>query len=86
MRCFAQDQQRRFHTTEHSTTLKETYDPKKRVMEQFKYLDQNWVICMDLQMVNFLLGQESGYTKFPCFLFLWESRAQDQHYVRKGQN
>ena len=41
---------------------------------------------MDLQMVNFLLGQQSGYTKFPRFLFLWESRSQDQHYAKKGQN
>ena len=52
-------------------------------MEQIKCLDYNWAICMSLQMVNFLLGQQSGYTKFPRFLFLWESRSQDQHYAKK---
>jgi len=34
-------------------------------------------------MVNFLLGQQSGFTKFPCFLCLWDSRARDQHWERK---
>ena len=34
-------------------------------------------------MVNFLLGQQGGYTKFPCFLCLWDSRARDKHWVQK---
>ncbi|GFV51081.1 uncharacterized protein TNCV_4743581 [Trichonephila clavipes] len=29
-------------------------------------------------MVNFLLGQQGGYTKFPCFMCLWDSR--DKHH------
>ena len=28
----------------------------------------------DLKMVNFLLGQQSGFTKYPCFLCMWDSR------------
>jgi hypothetical protein len=34
-------------------------------------------------MVNFLLGQQSGYTKYPCFICLWDSRADDQHWEKK---
>ena len=34
-------------------------------------------------MVNFLFGQQSGYTKFPCFLCLWNSRYRAQHYTKK---
>jgi hypothetical protein len=34
-------------------------------------------------MVNFLLGQQSGYTKYPCFLCLWDSRAKHEHWTRK---
>ena len=41
------------------------------------------MVCVDLKMVNFLLGQQSGYTKSPCFPCLWYSRAKDQHYVKK---
>ena len=35
-------------------------------------------------MVNFLPGQRSGYTKYPCFLCLWDSRARDQHWKKKN--
>ena len=34
-------------------------------------------------MVNFLLGQPSGYPKFPCFICLWDSRDRANHYTRK---
>ena len=34
-------------------------------------------------MVNFLLRQQGGYTKHPCFLCYWDSRATDQHWVKK---
>ena len=67
----------------HSTTLKEKYDPIKQVMKQITDVYHYWVIYVDLKMVNFLLGQQSGYTKFPYFLCLWDSRAKDQHYVKK---
>ncbi|GFY31598.1 uncharacterized protein TNCV_4199101 [Trichonephila clavipes] len=30
-----------------------------------------------------LLGQQSGYTKFPCFLCEWDSRDRKQHYVKQ---
>ena len=35
-------------------------------------------------MVNFLLGQQSGYTKFPCFICLCDSRAGDKHWGQKN--
>ena len=34
-------------------------------------------------MVNFLLGLHSGYTKYACFLYLWESRTKHEHWFRK---
>ncbi|GFV64745.1 uncharacterized protein TNCV_3275161 [Trichonephila clavipes] len=30
-----------------------------------------------------LLGQQSGYTKFPCFLCEWDSRDRKQRYVKQ---
>ena len=67
----------------HSTTLKEKYEPVKQVLECIKYNQHNWKICVDLKMVNFLLGQQSGYTKHPCFLCMWDSRDKANHWVRK---
>ncbi|GFU78354.1 uncharacterized protein TNCV_528971 [Trichonephila clavipes] len=34
-------------------------------------------------MVNFLLGQQGGYTKFPCFMCLWDSRDKQHNWSQK---
>jgi len=31
-----------------------------------------------------VLGLQGGYTKYPCFLCLWDSRADKQHYVQRN--
>ena len=59
----------------HSTVLKEQHDDIKIVIDLLKYHEHKWIICVDLKMVNYLLGQQSGYTKFPCYLCMWGSRA-----------
>ncbi|MEL7307752.1 MAG: hypothetical protein AAGK05_07670 [Pseudomonadota bacterium] len=64
----------------HSVHLKESHNDIKTVIELIKYHDHNWIICVDLKMVNFLLGQQAGFTKYPCFLCMWDSRARDQHW------
>ena len=34
-------------------------------------------------MVGFLLGLQDGYTKFPCFLCLRDSRERTEHWIKK---
>ncbi|GFX08255.1 uncharacterized protein TNCV_3267451 [Trichonephila clavipes] len=67
----------------HSVTLKEEYVNIAKVMETIKYQDHKWFICVDLKIVNFLLGQQGGYTKFPCFMCLWDSRDKQHHWSQK---
>ena len=67
----------------HSVTLKKKYKNIKVVLERLKYCIYQWLICVDLKMVNFLLGQQGGHTKYPCFLCYWDSRANEEHWVRK---
>ena len=67
----------------HSVYFRETYDDIKMVLNLIKYREHNWIICVDLKMVNFLLGQQKGFTKFPCYLCMWESRARNQHWTQK---
>ena len=69
--------------TGHSVTLKENYKNIKVVLERLKYCVHQWLICVDLKMVNFLLGQQGGDIKYPCFLCYWDSRANEEHWVRK---
>ena len=34
-------------------------------------------------MISILLGLRVGYTKYPCLLCLWDSKADDRHYLQK---
>ena len=67
----------------HFVTLKENYENIKVVLERLKYCVHQWLICVDLKIVNFLLGQQEGHTKYPCFLCYWDSRGNEEHWVRK---
>ena len=54
----------------HSTTLKEKYNEIKFVLEKISYKEHNWIICVDLKMVGFLLGFSvvirSSYAFYAC--------------------
>jgi hypothetical protein len=67
----------------HSVHLKETYDDMKHLLNAIRYEDHKWLVCGDLKMVAILLGLQGGYTKYPCFLCLWDSRADDRHFKKK---
>ncbi|PZC80047.1 hypothetical protein B5X24_HaOG215516 [Helicoverpa armigera] len=67
----------------HTTKLKEEYQNIKMVLEKISYAQHQWLVCVDLKMVNFLLGQQGGYTKYPCFICLWDSHARNQHWITK---
>ncbi|GFU91697.1 uncharacterized protein TNCV_3579491 [Trichonephila clavipes] len=66
----------------HSVTLKE-YANIAKVMETIKYQDHKWFICVDLKMVNFVWGHQGGYTKFHCFMCLWDSHDKQHHWSQK---
>ncbi|GBL81793.1 hypothetical protein AVEN_93547-1 [Araneus ventricosus] len=68
-------------TIVHSVGLREEYEDIKRVIHLLQYHMQQWIICADLKMVCFLLGQQRGYTKYPC---LWDSRAREKHWVQSN--
>jgi hypothetical protein len=52
----------------HSPKLSESYETLNLVLEKIKYHEHEWQICGDLKVIGSLLGQQRGYTKFPCFL------------------
>lgn len=68
----------------HSVCLREEYEDIKRVIDLLQYHMHQWIICVDLKMVCFLLGQQRGYTKYPCFLCMWDSRAREKHWVQSN--
>ena len=67
----------------YSVKLKEEYNNLKKILEIINYSAHECVICVDLKMVNFLLGQKSVFTKYPCFLCYWDRRYRNQHLIRE---
>ena len=47
-----------------------------------RYTDHKCVTRVELKAIGFLLGQESVYAKYPCFLWLWVSHAIVRHCFR----
>ena len=62
------------------TKTKETYEKMKQLLACIRYDTHQWHVCGDLKVIGLLLGLQMGYTKYMCFLCLWNSRADDEHY------
>ena len=63
----------------HSTCMKEFYENIKLLLSKIQYSTQVWKICVDFKVLNILLGQQSGFTKHPCFMCEWDSRYRINH-------
>ena len=64
--------------------LEETYDSMQYVLDLIRYNHFKWKICADLKVVGLLLGLLGGFTKYCCFLCLWDSRNTQEHYVQRS--
>lgn len=67
----------------HAVNMKESYETMVTLLKFIKYDEHEWKVCADLKVVGMLCGMQSGYTKYCCFLCLWDSRAREHHYKRK---
>jgi hypothetical protein len=52
-------------------------------LEAIIYSNYEWKICGDPKVIGLILGMQSGYTKFCCFLCERDSRAKDKLYKIK---
>ena len=65
---------------DHSVHLEEEYGHIKLDLNLQKCNEHKWVICVDLKIVNFLLGQGGGlYKIFVLPPLMRYSRARDEH-------
>ena len=67
----------------HSVSLNEDYNSMKKVLGKIDYHRYKWQLCGDLKVISIMLGQQSGFTKFPCFLCLWDSRDRKNHFIKR---
>lgn len=67
----------------HTVVLDESHENMKTILSVIQYDKYQWQICCDLKVVSMLLGLQGGYTKYMCFLCLWDSRADAEHFTKK---
>ena len=67
----------------HSVCLRKEHYDIKTVIGLLKYYEHNWIIFVDHKQVNFFLGQQRGFIKYPCFICRRDSRARDKHWNQK---
>jgi hypothetical protein len=61
--------------------VKETYETVNTILTLIQYSQYLWNVGGDLKIVGILTGMQQGYTKFCCFLCLWDSRDRQNHYT-----
>ena len=66
----------------YSLQMKEDYENFKQLLIKINYAQFKLYVCGDFKMQGVLLGLQSGYTKYSCFLCLWNSRADGEHYEK----
>ena len=67
----------------HAVGMKETYESMEILLKVVNYRNHQWNICGDLKVISLLLGLQLGYTKHMCFLCLWNSRDDENHFKVK---
>jgi hypothetical protein len=67
----------------HSVHFKESYENLELVLTKIGHTAHDCMICGDLKVLCMLLGQQVGYTKYPCCMCEWDSRARSQHWEQK---
>jgi hypothetical protein len=67
----------------HCVNMYETYKNVDLLLKATSYSNYGWKICGDLKVTGLLLGMQSGYTKFCCFLCEWDSPQKNKHYKIK---
>ena len=70
-------------TDGHAVHMKETYINMKVLLNSINYNEHKWKICGDLKVIAILLGMQLGYTKYCCFLCMWDSRDRNSHYIKE---
>ena len=67
----------------YASHLKKCYEGMKMLLLKINYHALCWSICSDFKVIAILLGLQTGYTKYCCFLCYWDSLARDKHYTVK---
>lgn len=65
----------------YSTILRESHETMKLILNKIKYDEHKWDICGDFKVIGLILGLQTGWTKYPCFLCEWVSREFNKQFT-----
>ena len=70
----------------HAIQLKGGHETIKVLLDALQYLKYSGKICGDLKVISLILGLQLYYTKYTvmCFLCLWNSRDDTNHFSKVG--
>lgn len=66
-----------------ATGMKEEFDVMRDILNFIQYERNQFKIVADFKVIALLMGLQSGYTKYNCFLCLYDSRARNEHWSRE---
>lgn len=65
------------------TTLKESYENTKMILQKIEYSTYNWEIIGDFKMINYLMGMQQGKIKLNLFYFEFNCKLQRRIWFEK---
>ena len=68
----------------HSVHMKEEHQNIKILLSALNSDQHSWEVIGDFKMVAFLVGLQSDFTKFQCYLCLWDTRNTALHYKKRN--
>ena len=67
----------------HSVFMEKSCEDVKLILQKIKYSEHNWQVCGNLRIITKILSEQSGFVKYLCFMYLWDSRNREEHYKKK---
>jgi hypothetical protein len=64
--------------------MKKLNDNMKFLLTVLQYEKYLWYVFGDLKVIALLIGLQTGYTKFCCFLCEWDSRDRKKSFCQKA--
>lgn len=64
--------------------LKESFESIAHIFNLIQYDNFKWKVVGDLKVISMISGLQGGYTKHMCVFCLWNSRDDENHWIKRN--
>lgn len=64
----------------YATKMTETHEYVELILDSIQYNEHRWRFCSDFKMIAIVSGIGPGWVSNPCFICMWDSRCNANHY------